>query len=179
MSSQLVTLAALEAEHKRDGLAFRDRAIAMLFPSAVLGTAKAARGDPPFRAPQRWACLAGLRAAGLLAMKTEVSVAFLIAERIGVKDPAEAERLISAASRARGSSGEDAYRLAKQLVRERIKADPVERLASMQEIYGITEIPNAVYALGSPNGSGGDSEHQPATKNRNGLIPGPYVSNGE
>lgn len=139
MGSQLVTLAALEHEYELDREAFRDKAISVLFPSAVHGTALAARGERPFKAPQRWACIAGLKVAGMLAMKTEVSVAFLIAEQIGTKDPAEAKRLIEAAGRARQSGPEDAYRLAKQIVRDRIKADPDERRRAMQELFGLID----------------------------------------
>lgn len=154
MPSQAITLAALEAEYAANPAEFKQSSIDILFPSAVYGTAKAARGEHPFRMPQRWACLAGLRAAGMLAMKAELSVAFLIAERVGVKDPAEAERLLDAANRARGASPDDTLRLAMRIVRERIMADPEFRRRSMQELYGLIDAPASVIAAPKANGNG-------------------------
>jgi hypothetical protein len=140
MGSQLVTLAALQREYETNRDGFKANALDVLLPSAVMGTALAARGEAPFRVPQRWACLAGLRVAGWLAQKTEVSVALLIAERIGAKTVDDAERLIDSARRARDANADDAYRLAKDLVRTRIASDPVERRRVMQEIFGVMDV---------------------------------------
>jgi len=142
----IITLAALETEYAKDTDAFKQKAIDILLPSAVHGTAIAARGDYPFRAPQRWACLAGLKAAGMLGMGLQVNVALLIAERVGVKSEAEATQLIDAASRARTASPEDTLRLAESIVRDRVRSDPDYRRTSMQRIYGLIDAPSSVSA---------------------------------
>jgi len=142
MGSQLITLGALESEYKANRSEFRGKCLDILLPSAVYGTAVACRGDKPFTRPQRWACQAGLKVAGWLASTPQVNIALLIAKEIGVEDVNESSRLLTAARNALGTNADDAYRLAKQLVRTRVMSDPEERVRSMQEIYGL--MPNGV-----------------------------------
>lgn len=139
-----MTLAALEREYETDGAAFKQRALDILLPSAIHGTALAARGAPPFNRPQRWACQAALKMAGYLGMGVEVNIALMIAERVGVKSETEAAGLIEAASRARSASPEDSYRLAKSIVRDRVRSDPAEAHRAMQEIFGLIDAPATV-----------------------------------
>lgn len=146
MPSQIITLAALENEYKLDGDSFRQKAIDLLLPSAVHGTALAARGEHPFRYPQRWACLAGLKAAGMLGMGLQVNVALVIAERLGVKSESEASQLLDSAARARTATPEDTLRLAESIVRDRVRSDPDYRRMSMQRIYGLIDAPSSVSA---------------------------------
>ena len=161
MGSQIITLAALERQYETDGAEFKQKAIDVLLPSAVLGTALAARGEPPFRYPQRWACNAAFKVAGWLNSKTEVSVLFTVAEQLGLKpgDIAQAERIMQQARRAREATEDDALRLAEELVSKRVKADPDYRRRSMQRIYGLMDAsaePVAVVAAlnGHANGNG-------------------------
>lgn len=149
MGSQLITLAGLEAEYKRDQEGFRQSAVDILFPSAVYGTALAARGDHPFRYPQRWACLAGLKAAKLLGMSEAVEFAVMLMQRTGAKSVQQAERLLDTAASALTASPDDSLRLAMRIVRDRIMADPDFRRRSMQELYGLIDAPGSVIAPGS------------------------------
>jgi hypothetical protein len=139
MGSQLITLGALESEYKANRSEFRGKCLDILLPSAVYGTAVACRGEKPFTRPQRWACQAALKVAGWLASTPQVNIALLIAREIGVEDVSEATRLLGAARSALGTNADDAYRLAKQLVRTRVMSDPDERKRSMQEIYGLMD----------------------------------------
>jgi hypothetical protein len=59
----------------------------------------------------------------------------------GVESAQVAQAMIELAKRAMDSSERDAYRLAKELVRARVMADPDERRRAMQEIFGQMEIP--------------------------------------
>lgn len=71
---------------------------------------------------------------------------------LGESDPERVRRMVELARSSEGSNETDAYRLAKQLVRERIMSDPAERRAAMQEIFGIMDA--TPYANGA-NGNGG------------------------
>ena len=70
----------------------------------------------------------------------------------GVVNAELAQQMIALAKRAMESSDTDAYRLAKQLVRARVMADPDERRRVMQEIFGAMEVP-ASMTNGHANGA--------------------------
>jgi hypothetical protein len=57
----------------------------------------------------------------------------------GARDAEHARLLIARASSVEGVSDVDVYRMAKELVRARIMADPDERRRAMQEIFGLMD----------------------------------------
>ena len=84
----------------------------------------------------------------------------------GVRDETEGRRFIALGKRAEGATDFDSYRLAKQIVREHIAADPAERRRVMQELFGVVDSAEVVpqgsaVALASPqshaNGTNGKS----------------------
>lgn len=85
-------------------------------------------------------CINGVvRIATAAGSAEKLLLAFLAAQ--GVTSLAEGVRCLQLAKRADGSTDTDAYRLAKQLVRARVMADPDERRRAMQEIFGAMEAP--------------------------------------
>ena len=68
----------------------------------------------------------------------------MICSDLGVKDIGEGKTLVGMAKRALGSTPDDAYSTAKRICRERIKADPTERIRLRQELFGEREIEEEV-----------------------------------
>jgi hypothetical protein len=69
----------------------------------------------------------------------ETTAILVFCGSLGLSDPDQVRRMVELAKRADGSSETDAYRLAKELVRHRVMADPDERRRAMQEIFGIMD----------------------------------------
>lgn len=72
---------------------------------------------------------------------TENRAVLLLLGRYGLIDETDLARKLDIARAAEDADASVAYRLAKQLVRERVLSDPQERRRAMQEIFGVMEVP--------------------------------------
>lgn len=88
----------------------------------------------------------------------------LLLGRYGLTDETDLARKLTLAAAAEDADATMAYRLAKQLVREKVLSDPVERRRVMQEIFGVLDVTEAVpvaalngHANGHANGNGAHS----------------------
>ena len=109
------------------------------------------------RAHKRDAIRQYFEAIKLIGKQDQLSVSIVLSQHLGTKDQAESDRLLSAARRARESTPDDAFRIAKELVRQRIAKDPAERRRVAQELFGVMDVADVVPAPalnGHTNGNG-------------------------
>ena len=64
----------------------------------------------------------------------------LLLGRHGLADEGELARKLEWAEAAEGADADMAYRLGKQIVRERVMSDPQERRRALQEIFGVLDV---------------------------------------
>ena len=64
----------------------------------------------------------------------------LLLGRHNLADESELARKLDLAAAADGADADMAYRLGKQIVRERVMSDPQERRRAMQEIFGVLDV---------------------------------------
>ena len=126
----------MRAAYERDPEAFKREAIAELLPSAVLGTAKAARGEAPFDQPQRWACRIAFEAAGWIGAQTQVNIALMLSDQLGVGSLDDAKRMLTAAREAEDADIPQLQQLVLTLARKLTRTDSQFREMLREIVFG-------------------------------------------